>query len=1107
MAEILTQNPGSSEVQSPIIAGFSEALNKISQIMDMDTEELTNVQLFPIEIDGTDSNTNRIYEAPNGKRLWLENPIPIIKKNNTVISNYTIDYIGGSITFDSTDKPTNSDVITVTCKHIINKSNEFDIIKSALNGNSIPMSGLTATSAENRLDYVLVSGETTQAGTGTPAPNHVMSITGVGTATENGVSIPISAQNENVSNSAEVIIPNFLYGNDTIKDSIESNILSGCDKQVILEHKLPYVLFTGENNDVYFYVTDGKIGGNVFSNQLAGMTIQEADVANRQSIHIPLSSFPDSVTNKNQASSWVYQNPQNVWYQSINYNFASDKRICKYTQNWKEITFNGSETGWTLSTTVPNQICIGISDALLSQGDNFWCDVYAPTTNTGASQANNTCGFDAANGFVIKDDRFTSLNSALAVLSAQPVNLVYQLSSPNVFAFSPVPLQNPEGNWEIGQIDVNAKVLSTNIGTGGVNAPTTVADTLYDLAIYGTSTQDGTPSPENPVPIVSAGDSGTVDVNLTGANLLSMNATGIYTGTNGTVVENNSYRSTVIQFYNKNIFISGNFSLLNSGIVRIGKFNEFPSVGVTGVRSAISSNGNVSNDGYKYALLSFFPENASFDDVKNSFMCNYGDLQLPYAPYSEQAINLQTPNGLPGIPVKSGGNWTDENGQQWISDVIDFGAGTLTQKILQAHFDGDKSESWYLQSINTYGIANFGTALRNVYETNGEPRIISNRFTGQTSVIAQTQTPGILIVNDTLYIRISSQIASDVESFRTWLSANPVDVLVPLTTPTTTQLDTDTLAAYKALQSYDGTTNVIAQNCGIRLVATSENQSVVVNPQGFLRALSDANYADYAGALKTPVSIGNALFNGSQSISLSEMGVPAFNYLINTNFLNPVNQRKASGVVSAAGFFIDRWKLESGTVQLTEDGLVLNGTITQTLENSLGMPFVASASAGTANYNDATKTFTLTASGETIAWAKLETGTVATPWAQRSYGEELADCLRFFERIGGAYSNSIGNIAYTNGQTVMPLTLNYYPKRAIPTVTFSATSQYRALWFASNGIANGQVPVTNITQATTPERSSATFIVSTQLPTSSMFALLQRQDTATSAYVDVSAEL
>ena len=40
-----------------------------------------------------------------------------------------------------------------------------------------------------------------------------------------------------------------------------------------------------------------------------------------------------------------------------------------------------------------------------------------------------------------------------------------------------------------------------------------------------------------------------------------------------------------------------------------------------------------------------------------------------------KTISISTYNGLFGIPVTSGGNYTDANGQQWICDYVDFEKG------------------------------------------------------------------------------------------------------------------------------------------------------------------------------------------------------------------------------------------------------------------------------------------------------------------------------------------------------------------------------------------------------------------------------------------------
>lgn len=56
-----------------------------------------------------------------------------------------------------------------------------------------------------------------------------------------------------------------------------------------------------------------------------------------------------------------------------------------------------------------------------------------------------------------------------------------------------------------------------------------------------------------------------------------------------------------------------------------------------------------------------------------------------------QTITLQTPNGLPGIPVTSGGNYTDQSGQQWVCDEVDLERGVKVQRVDKAAFDNTKT--------------------------------------------------------------------------------------------------------------------------------------------------------------------------------------------------------------------------------------------------------------------------------------------------------------------------------------------------------------------------------------------------------------------------------
>lgn len=143
------------------------------------------------------------------------------------------------------------------------------------------------------------------------------------------------------------------------------------------------------------------------------------------------------------------------------------------------------------------------------------------------------------------------------------------------------------------------------------------------------------------------------------------------------------------------------------------------------------------------------------------------------------------------------------------------------------------------------------------------------------------------------------------------------------------------------------------------------------------------------------------------------------NLLHNWYFKNPVNQRDVTGVISDPGYFIDRWKLISGTVELTDAGLVLNGTITQILENPVGDTTTATVlttkgidlAAGryqsiTDSSGKARGEFSISATGQTIVAAKLELGNAQTlamftgkNWRIADipdYSDELAKCQQYY---------------------------------------------------------------------------------------------------------------
>ena len=179
------------------------------------------------------------------------------------------------------------------------------------------------------------------------------------------------------------------------------------------------------------------------------------------------------------------------------------------------------------------------------------------------------------------------------------------------------------------------------------------------------------------------------------------------------------------------------------------------------------------------------------------------------------------------------------------------------------------------------------------------------------------------------------------------------------------------------------------------------------------------------------------------------------NLLDNWYFGNPVNQRDVSGTISSAGYFLDRWKLVSGSVTINTDGITLNGTMQQVLETAPVGTVTASAltQAGVGEvvptYNSETKTVTVTAAGKKLVAVKLELGTEQTLAHQNSsgawvlnempdYGEELTKCMRYLQIISTPYDTSGNGVAigYANNTVDLwvPIPLAV-PMRISPTPT------------------------------------------------------------------------
>lgn len=194
---------------------------------------------------------------------------------------------------------------------------------------------------------------------------------------------------------------------------------------------------------------------------------------------------------------------------------------------------------------------------------------------------------------------------------------------------------------------------------------------LCGLTVYGKSTQDGTPTPDAPVPIVSAGDGGTIAVKVTGKNRMPPNLK-----TND-VIECFIKKNTLITLVFKGDLVSK-----GGNILFFSENNEQQWFGIDIGNAEQHITLRINATKFKYLLKDTISEN----------VCLTWNASSPdYEPYREQLLTLPTPNGLPGIPVTSGSNYTDQNGQQWICDEVDLERGVRVQRIDKTAFDSTKT--------------------------------------------------------------------------------------------------------------------------------------------------------------------------------------------------------------------------------------------------------------------------------------------------------------------------------------------------------------------------------------------------------------------------------
>jgi hypothetical protein len=181
-----------------------------------------------------------------------------------------------------------------------------------------------------------------------------------------------------------------------------------------------------------------------------------------------------------------------------------------------------------------------------------------------------------------------------------------------------------------------------------------------------------------------------------------------------------------------------------------------------------------------------------------------------------QTLTLQTPNTLPGIPVSSGGNYTDENGQQWVCDEVDLARGVYVQHVTKIKLTSSMKWTKVGNKVDRYFAQFAGTSATNV---------LCTHFS--TSVGSEVVGGAMTNLNHLIGFAYADKGTTTIDDFKAFLDANEVYVWTSLTTPVKTALSAAEISAYKALTTYAPTT-VISVSDGAGATVTYQRDAILV---------------------------------------------------------------------------------------------------------------------------------------------------------------------------------------------------------------------------------------------------------------------------------------
>lgn len=365
------------------------------------------------------------------------------------------------------------------------------------------------------------------------------------------------------------------------------------------------------------------------------------------------------------------------------------------------------------------------------------------------------------------------------------------------------------------------------------------------------------PSPDYPQEITSAGDSGNIDIDVTGKNLvdiqnvktfwahtLSVSVDELNKHVGDMVTVTGTFDVTSVKSDKTSDWYEFRIAVRNEDdsytAYASKKLNIAPKIGD---RIIVSKTVKLSKKIKSILLYGFGADIiGALGTSKATVQIELGGVATPYKPFEKETLNLITPTGLPGIPVDSDGNYTDENGQQWVCDEVDFERGVYVQRVWTKEFDGSDDELWQTYESSKY--AGFVSAILpekmnrrkgfcNCYIVQEEKNI----STAESLWLGVSGNTGMYLHNSRFYdITLSYK---GLSNFKTYLAEHPFIVMTYLETPIETPLTADQIAAYKALTTHK-TTTLISNDAGAGMEV-----AYVADPKTYI----DNKFAELSQAL------------------------------------------------------------------------------------------------------------------------------------------------------------------------------------------------------------------------------------------------------------------